>query len=95
MNYTKEVSDQYEAFRTELLQNTSFKDVTRSSRIPTGRLLDNMGASVMNGDSLQPVVSDIKYVNCDLPVSEYVWYPACSRAVFWQGLWNGYNELCY
>jgi putative ABC transport system permease protein len=47
------------------LQNTLFKDVTRSSRIPTGRLLDNMGASVMNGDSLQPVVSDIKYVNCD------------------------------
>ena len=65
MNYTNEVSKQYDAFRTELLQNTSFKDVTRSSRIPTGRLLDNMGASVMNGDSLQPVVSDIKYVNCD------------------------------
>lgn len=65
LNYTNEVSKQYESFRTELLQSTSFKDVTRSSRIPTGRLLDNMGASVMNGDSLQPVVSDIKYVNCD------------------------------
>jgi putative ABC transport system permease protein len=65
MNYTTEVSKQYDAFRTELLQNTSFKDATRSSRIPTGRLLDNMGASVMNGDSLRPVVSDIKYVNAD------------------------------
>ena len=65
MNYTNEVGKQYESFRTELLQNTSFKDVTRSSRIPTGRLLDNMGASVSNGDSLQPVVADIKYVNTD------------------------------
>ena len=65
MNYSSEVGKQYESFRTDLLQNTLFKDVTRSSRIPTGRLLDNMGASVMNGDSLQPVVSDIKYVNCD------------------------------
>lgn len=65
MNYTNEVGKQYEPFRTELLQNTSFKDVTRSSRIPTGRLLDNMGASVSNGDSLQPVVADIKYVNTD------------------------------
>lgn len=65
MNYTNEVGKQYESFRTELLQNTSFKDVTRSSRIPTGRLLDNMGASVSNGDSLKPVVADIKYVNTD------------------------------
>jgi len=47
------------------MQNSSFKDVARSSRIPSGRLLDNMGASVMNGDSLQPVVSDIKFVNSD------------------------------
>src|ERR1700733_15135226 len=39
MNYTSEVSKKYDAFRSELLQNTSFKDVTRSSRIPTGRLL--------------------------------------------------------
>jgi putative ABC transport system permease protein len=65
MNYSNEVSAKYESFRTELLQNTSFRDVTRSSRIPTGRLLDDQGASVMKGDSLQPVVSDIKYVTCD------------------------------
>jgi putative ABC transport system permease protein len=65
MNYTNEVGSQYESFRTGLLQNTSFKDVTRSSRIPSGRLLDNMGASVMNGDSVQPVITDIKFVNCD------------------------------
>ncbi|MCW3119419.1 MAG: FtsX-like permease family protein [Chitinophagaceae bacterium] len=65
LNHTNEVSKQYGSFRTELLQNVSFKDVTRSSRIPSGRLLDNMGASIMNGDSLRPVITDIKYVNCD------------------------------
>jgi putative ABC transport system permease protein len=65
MNYTTEVSKQYDAFRTAILKNASFRDMTRSSRIPTGRLLDNMGASTMNGDSLQQVVTDIKYVNCD------------------------------
>jgi putative ABC transport system permease protein len=65
MTYSTEISKQYDAFRTELLQNTAFKNVTRSSRIPTGRLLDNMGASILSGDSLKPVATDIKMVNCD------------------------------
>lgn len=65
LGYSNEVSTKYESFRTELLQNTSFKDMTRSSRIPTGRLLDNMGASVLSGDSLRPVTTDIKYVSAD------------------------------
>lgn len=65
MAYTNEVSKQYEAFRTGLLQNTAFKNMTRSSRIPTGRLLDNMGASILSGDSLKPVTTDIKFVSSD------------------------------
>ncbi len=65
MAYTNEVSRQYEAYRAELLQNTAFKNMTRSSRIPTGRLLDNMGASVLSGDSMRPVTTDIKYVSSD------------------------------
>ncbi len=65
MSYTNEVSRQYDAFRTELLKNTSFKDMTRSSRIPTGRLLDNMGASTLAGDSLRPVTTDIKFISAD------------------------------
>ncbi len=63
--YTFEVGSHYESFRAELLQSRYFKNVARSSRIPTGRLLDNMGASALSGDSLKPVTSDIKYVNCD------------------------------
>lgn len=65
MAYTTEVGRQYESFRNELLQNSAFRSMTRSSRIPTGRLLDNMGASTISGDSLRPVVTDIKYVASD------------------------------
>ncbi|MGZ8541225.1 MAG: ABC transporter permease [Chitinophagaceae bacterium] len=65
MAYSNEVARQYESFRNELLQNSAFKNMTRSSRIPTGRLLDNMGANTVNGDSLQPVTTDIKFVSSD------------------------------
>ncbi len=65
MGYTDEVNKQYEAFRTDILQNSAFKNMTRSSRIPTGRLLDNMGAYTLNGDSMMPVTTDIKFVSSD------------------------------
>jgi putative ABC transport system permease protein len=65
MAYSNEVAREYESFRNELLQNSAFKNMTRSSRIPTGRLLDNMGANTLNGDSLQPVTTDIKFVSSD------------------------------
>jgi putative ABC transport system permease protein len=65
MAYNNEVARQYETFRTELMQNAAFKDMTRSSRIPTGRLLDNMGASTLSGDSMRPVTTDIKFVSSD------------------------------
>jgi putative ABC transport system permease protein len=65
MAYTTEVGQQYESFRNELLQNSAFKSMTRSSRVPTGRLLDNMGAYTLAGDSLRPVTTDIKFVSSD------------------------------
>ena len=63
--YYNSVNPQYEAFRNDLLQNAGIKDVARSSRIPTGRLLDANGASTMVGDSLRPVTTDIKVVAAD------------------------------
>jgi putative ABC transport system permease protein len=65
MSYTNAISKQYEPFRNELLQDIAFKDVTRSSRIPTGRLLDNMGAFLFANDSAMPITTDIKFVNVD------------------------------
>ena len=55
----------YDAFRNELRNSTYIKDIGRSSRIPSGRLLDENGASTESGDSLRPVNADIKYVSAD------------------------------
>jgi len=63
--YATELNDKYDAFRTEILSNSNIKNVGRSSRIPTGRLLDAMGAKIMSGDSLAPVAADIKFVSAD------------------------------
>jgi putative ABC transport system permease protein len=64
-SYSDFLNPSYEAFRNELLQNPDIKDVARSSRIPTGRLLDAMGASTFVGDSLRPVTADIKFLATD------------------------------
>ena len=47
------------------MTNSNIKNVGRSSRIPTGRLLDAMGARMVSGDTLAPVNVDIKYVAAD------------------------------
>ncbi|HUZ60799.1 MAG TPA: ABC transporter permease [Hanamia sp.] len=65
MPYYNSVNPQYDAFRNDLLQSPGIKDVARSSRIPTGRLLDENGASTMVSDSMQPLTTDIKYVDAD------------------------------
>jgi putative ABC transport system permease protein len=63
--YNNFINPSYDLFRNELLRNPDIKDVTRSSRIPTGRLLDAMGASTYVGDSSRPVTADIKFVAAD------------------------------
>ena len=63
--YYNSVNPQYDAFRNDLLQSPGIKDIARSSRIPTGRLLDMNGASTMVGNSMQPVTTDIKDVSAD------------------------------
>jgi putative ABC transport system permease protein len=63
--YYNQLNNQYESFRNSLLQNAGIKDVGRSSRIPTGRLLDNMGASAPGADSMVPVKAEIRYVAAD------------------------------
>ena len=65
MPYNNAIKDKYDAFRNELLANTGFKNVARSSRIPSGRLLDAMGASTKSSDSMAPVKTDIKFLSVD------------------------------
>lgn len=63
--YNIGLNERYEAFRNELLGNSNIKDAGRSSRIPTGRLLDAMGSQIDRGDSLAPTNADIKFVAAD------------------------------
>ncbi len=63
--YTSALNDNYESFKTELLSNSNVQSIARSSRIPTGRLLDAMGSGINNGDSIAPTKADIKFVVVD------------------------------
>ncbi|MEO6167796.1 MAG: FtsX-like permease family protein, partial [Chitinophagales bacterium] len=65
MFYYFQGDDAYQAFRNEMLQSPSIKDVTRSSRIPSGSLLDDLGARVSSGDSLVLTSAELKFVTTD------------------------------
>lgn len=65
MPYSFQSADQFETFRTSLMSNSQVKNIGRSSRVPTGRLLDSQGSSVMSGDSLKPTTAVIKMVTAD------------------------------
>lgn len=64
--YYSELAPNYETFYHELTNTASIKNVSRSSRIPTGRLLDSYGAPrVMKGDSLVNISMDLKSISTD------------------------------
>jgi len=65
MQYDRSLNPQYESFRAELLKNPTIKEIGRSSRIPSGRLLDEQGAAVLEGGSMQPIKVDLKYITTD------------------------------
>jgi putative ABC transport system permease protein len=59
------VAASYDAFRSELLSHVHVKEVGRSSRIPSGRLLDGLDAQLYRGDSLVPAQANIRFVRAD------------------------------
>ena len=64
--YYAELSDTYESFYNELTKSTVIKNAARSSRVPTGRLLDDQGTpSIVKGDSLFDSGIPTKYVTTD------------------------------
>jgi putative ABC transport system permease protein len=63
--YNNALDSEFESFRNDLLQTTGIKEIGRSSRIPTGRLLDTRDAYSLSGDSMKPVNAAIKYVTTD------------------------------
>lgn len=61
-----ELNNQYDAFYNELTKTRTIRDIGRSSRVPTGRLLDSYGsASIMEGDSLAPSTVNLKTLAID------------------------------
>jgi len=59
------LTKQFESFKQELLKNPSIKAVGRSSRIPSGRLLDDQGAQVIEGGKSIPTSIELKYITTD------------------------------
>jgi putative ABC transport system permease protein len=65
MPYNSGLNNSYEAFKNDLAAEPAIKNVGRSSRIPTGRLLDAMGSQMNRGDSFAPTKADIKFIVAD------------------------------
>ncbi|MFY0625257.1 MAG: FtsX-like permease family protein [Reichenbachiella sp.] len=53
LNLSRNINN-VDVFKRELLSIPDVENVTMSSRIPTGRLMDNMGSKFYKGDSLVP-----------------------------------------
>ncbi|HNP96722.1 MAG TPA: FtsX-like permease family protein, partial [Cyclobacteriaceae bacterium] len=64
--FYREVQDNYDVFYNELTSSSTIKNVGRSSRTPTGRLLDSQGSPrIANGDSLANTQIVTKNVGVD------------------------------
>jgi putative ABC transport system permease protein len=65
MNNTGDLSSRFEGFRNELLQNPDIRNIARSSRVPSGRLLDAQDVAVPANDTVMPLQVDLKMVSVD------------------------------
>lgn len=69
-SYPGTITKQFESFRQELLKNPAIRAVGRSSRIPSGRLLDDQGAQVIEGGKSVPTNIELKYITTDFGFME-------------------------
>ncbi|WP_114936940.1 ABC transporter permease [Mucilaginibacter endophyticus] len=65
LGYTGDLHAQYDVFKTELLKEPAIKEVGRSSRIPSGRLLDFQGGAVLVDGVMKPINADLKCISTD------------------------------
>jgi putative ABC transport system permease protein len=64
--YYRDLVPNYDAFQNELTKQSAIKNVSRSTRIPTGRLLDSQGtALIQQGDSLTNTNVVLKNIRVD------------------------------
>ena len=55
----------YETLKQQLIQTGVVRDMARSSRVPSSRLLDSYGAMAMKGDSMAPVKINLRGLRVD------------------------------
>ena len=62
-----DLAPKFESFRNEILNNPAVKNITRSSRLPSGRLLDSFGSAKaqVDTDTLEQSQVDLKFVTVD------------------------------
>jgi putative ABC transport system permease protein len=66
LTYYGLLNQNYDAFYNQMLNSSAIQNIGRSSRIPTGRLLDSQGPpSIMKGDSLVATGLTLKYISID------------------------------
>ena len=65
LNDNNGLDNSFQSFKAALLSNSNIQSVARSSRIPSGRLLDSDGSQISIGNSMAPSKADIKYVRTD------------------------------
>lgn len=65
-DYPGSLNNQYESFRQELLKNPAVKSIGRSTRIPSGRLLDDMGAQVIDAGKSVATKIELKFITTDV-----------------------------
>lgn len=65
LDYNDDIDNNFETFYHELTDDPSVMNATRSSLVPTGRLLDYQGSAVMKGDSVVNTDIAIKDVRVD------------------------------
>src|SRR5690606_31799143 len=66
LRFYDELAGNYDAFYNQLTKQSSIKNTSRSSRVPTGRLLDSQGSAlVQKGDSLVNTDVVLKNISID------------------------------
>ncbi|MEZ4960964.1 MAG: ABC transporter permease [Saprospiraceae bacterium] len=67
LNFYQSLAPRFEGFRNEILANTAIRNMARSSRIPSGRLLDSYGSAEVQtaSDSLEKSAADLKTLTID------------------------------
>ncbi|MBS1976365.1 MAG: ABC transporter permease [Bacteroidetes bacterium] len=64
-DYVLNQGSEFESFYNQLKQNSQIENVTRSSRVPTERLIDIMEAAIESEGTLKPTNVRLKYVCVD------------------------------